>query len=194
VGVHLHVFFFECNVTEWTRPGLLRATSRLYIGTGLCGDEVTQQAFPLLPLAMSPPLSELLHTTLSVSRSGSVITASLTLGLVCVASYLRWRKRVALYPPGPPPDPILGNVRQLLKIDNQVQAFADWERLYGRLSVIRRVISPADVISVKGDINYLSVFNKSLLILNSLSAAKDLLEKRGAIYSSRPRLVMISEM
>jgi len=123
------------------RVELFHVTLRLFIGTGLGGDEVTQQAFPPLPLAMSPQLSELLHTTLSVSRSGSIITISLTLGLICVASYLRWRKRVALYPPGPPPDPLLGNVRQLLKIDNQVQAFSDWERVYGSSSIVRRVVS-----------------------------------------------------
>ena len=47
---------------------------------------------------------------------------------------------------------------------------------------------------IEGDVNYLSVFNKSILILNSFSAARDLLEKKGAIYSSRPTLVMLCEM
>jgi len=129
------------------RVELFHVTLRLLIGTGLGGDEVMLQAFPPLPLAMSPQLSELFHTTLSVSRSGSIITISLALGLVCVTSYLRWRKRVALYPPGPPPDPLLGNVRQLLKIDNQVQAFADWERVYGWSSIICRVVPPANMSS-----------------------------------------------
>jgi len=96
---------------------------------------------------MPQHLSELFHTALSVSCPGTINIASLTLGLVCIASYLRWRGRVALYPPGPPPDPILGNVRQLLKIDNQAQAFADWERVYGWSSIIRRVVPPANMTS-----------------------------------------------
>jgi len=116
-----------------------------YIWKG--GDVVMLQAFPLLSSAMPPQLSELFHTALSVSCSRTITTVSLTLGLICVASYLRWRRRIALYPPGPPPDPILGNVRQLIKIDNQAQAFADWERVYGRLSIICRVVSPADTSS-----------------------------------------------
>lgn len=65
--------------------------------------------------------------------------------------------------------------------------------MVGYRDPLRRVIySP--VVLTKGDINYLSVFNKSILILNSFSAARDLLEKRGAIYSSRPTLVMLCEM
>ena len=50
------------------------------------------------------------------------------------------------------------------------------------------------MIRVKGDVNFISVLNKSILILNSFSAARDLLEKRSAIYSSRPTLVMLGEM
>lgn len=80
---------------------------------------------------MAPPLLELFHATLSISRSETVAIASIVLGLICVASYLRWKKRVASYPPGPPPDPIFGNARQLVKIDNQERAFAGWERVYG---------------------------------------------------------------
>lgn len=124
---------------------------------------------------MAPPLSGFLPTTLTISYKGTIGIASLILGLICTTSYLRWRKRVASYPPGPPPDPVLGNARQLVKIENQERAFAEWERTYG-------------------DVNYLSVFNKSILILNSFSAARDLLEKKGAIYSSRPTLVMLCEM
>jgi len=54
---------------------------------------------------------------------------------------------MASYPPGPPPDPILGNVRQLLKIDNQARAFADWERLYGWPLFTRRAVSSTDTLS-----------------------------------------------
>jgi hypothetical protein len=66
-----------------------------------------------------------------MSYSQTIIIVPLVLGLICVESYFRWRRRIALYPPGPPPDPILGNIRQLVKIDNQERAFSDWQRTYG---------------------------------------------------------------
>lgn len=148
------------------------------------------------PLVMAPSLSGFLPATLSVSYKGTIGIASLILGLICTTSYLRWRKRIASYPPGPPPDPVFGNARQLVKIENQERAFAEWERTYGEFSVIFMScpLLMCHLISTKGDVNYLSVFNKSILILNSFSAARDLLEKKGAIYSSRPTLVMLCEM
>ena len=45
-----------------------------------------------------------------------------------------------------------------------------------------------------GDVNYLEVLGQPLVILNSYTACKDLLEKKGGIYSSRPRLVLLSEL
>ena len=52
----------------------------------------------------------------------------------------------------------------------------------------------SDVGTVIGDINYLEVLRQPMVVLNSYTACKDLLEKRSAIYSSRPRLVLISEL
>ena len=46
----------------------------------------------------------------------------------------------------------------------------------------------------EGDINHVRIFGQPLVVLNSFEAARDLLEKRGAIYSGRPRLVLFSEM
>lgn len=45
-----------------------------------------------------------------------------------------------------------------------------------------------------GDVIYLQVLGQSLVVLNSYIACKDLLEKRSAIYSSRPRFVLLSEL
>ena len=52
----------------------------------------------------------------------------------------------------------------------------------------------SDVHTVIGDVNYLEVLGQPLIVLNSYSACKDLLEKRSRIYSSRPRLVLLSEL
>lgn len=45
-----------------------------------------------------------------------------------------------------------------------------------------------------GDVNFVKIFSQPLVVLNSFAAAKDLLVERGAIYSGRPRLVLIAEM
>jgi len=45
-----------------------------------------------------------------------------------------------------------------------------------------------------GPIIYASTFGKPLIILNSFEVAQDLLQKRGNIYSGRPRLITFSEM
>ncbi|KZT05260.1 cytochrome P450 [Laetiporus sulphureus 93-53] len=45
-----------------------------------------------------------------------------------------------------------------------------------------------------GDIIYARVLQKHIVILNSVRAARDLLEKRGATYSDRPRFVLLSEL
>jgi hypothetical protein len=48
--------------------------------------------------------------------------------------------------------------------------------------------------SSPGPIVYASIFGKRLIILNSFDVARDLLHKRGSIYSSRPKFVAFSEM
>ncbi|KDR74052.1 hypothetical protein GALMADRAFT_269547 [Galerina marginata CBS 339.88] len=77
-------------------------------------------------------------------------------------------------PPGPRPIPIIGNVLQI-PAENQEEVFTEWAAQYG------------DVVHVK-------VFTQSMIILNSLQAAQDLLVKRSVIYSDRPRFVLLSEL
>jgi len=45
-----------------------------------------------------------------------------------------------------------------------------------------------------GDVFELRVFSQPMIVLNSLAAAKDLVDKRGSIYSDRPRFVLFSEL
>jgi len=86
----------------------------------------------------------------------------------------RCRSNSLPYPPGPHPDPLIGNVRQMMVERHEVE-FEKWGKHYG-------------------DVNYARIFGQPLVVLNSFEAAKDLLEKRGVIYSGRPRLVLLSEL
>ena len=41
---------------------------------------------------------------------------------------------------------------------------------------------------------HLSVFGKDLIILSTFEGARELMDKRSAIYSDRPRFVLLVEM
>ena len=41
-----------------------------------------------------------------------------------------------------------------------------------------------------GDVMHLKVLNQNIIILNSVKAASELLDKRGALYSDRPRFIV----
>ena len=92
-------------------------------------------------------------------------------------SWIRYRKANPLglpYPPGPKPLPLLGN---LLDVPSSYYwlTYAVWAKKYG-------------------DINHISVFGQHIVILNSIEACTDLLEKRSAKYSDRPRFPMMNEL
>ncbi|KAF4586172.1 hypothetical protein EYR38_010446 [Pleurotus pulmonarius] len=78
------------------------------------------------------------------------------------------------YPPGPKSDPLIGNLRQI-PLEHQERTFSDWGTRYG-------------------DVVYARLLGKEMIILNTLQAARDLLEKRSAIYSDRPRSVLLEEL
>ncbi|KAG8981355.1 cytochrome P450 1B1 [Tulasnella sp. JGI-2019a] len=78
------------------------------------------------------------------------------------------------YPPGPPGGFIIGNLRHMPSKYPWL-VFTEWARKYG-------------------PINYINVAGGPILIINTQEAALDLLEKRSAIYSDRPRFVMACEL
>lgn len=45
-----------------------------------------------------------------------------------------------------------------------------------------------------GGMVYVKVLNQAILAISSFDIARDLLEKRGAIYSDRPRMVLLNEV
>ncbi|PCH39711.1 hypothetical protein WOLCODRAFT_68708, partial [Wolfiporia cocos MD-104 SS10] len=48
--------------------------------------------------------------------------------------------------------------------------------------------------STVGDVVYIRLFKNPVVILNSVQGAHDLLDKKSAIYSGRPRTVLYDEM
>ncbi|KAI0371905.1 cytochrome P450 [Pilatotrama ljubarskyi] len=98
--------------------------------------------------------------------------------LVAAAWIAAWRwhegRRAMNLPPGPKPHPIIGNLFDLTLKEPWLRALT-WAEEYG-------------------NVVYLSVFGQGILFLNSYEAAVDLLEKRGAAYADKPRMVMCAEL
>ena len=105
------------------------------------------------------------------------------------------RRRGGLpYPPGPPPRPIIGNILDIPK-DAPWTAYVDMSRKYGTNDITCDTCSSLLKLTpvFQDDVICLRVFSEVVIVLNSLSALKDLLEKRGNLYSERPPLP-IAEM
>ncbi|KAI9444592.1 cytochrome P450 [Lactarius indigo] len=106
---------------------------------------------------------------LATTRGGFAVV--LGLALILVVRYLTspWRR----VPPGPRGLPLIGNA---LELQDKLWMFhRDCKQKYE-------------------DVMYLDAFGQPILVLNSLKAASELLDRRGTIYSGRPRLIMGHEI
>jgi len=112
-------------------------------------------------------------STVKEIREARILTTGTLFGLIIVFAirYIRspWRK----VPPGPRRLPIIGNALQL--------ANKSW--LFSR-----------DCKERFGDIMYLNAAGQPTVVLNSLKASFDLLERRANNYSDRPRFIMAQEI
>ncbi|KAH9914746.1 cytochrome P450 [Fomitopsis serialis] len=79
----------------------------------------------------------------------------------------RSRGRGKRLPPGPKGLPVLGNALDM-PTGNLWTTFTEWGHKYG------------DIVSI-------TVFGQTIVILNSWAVASELMEKRGALYSDRPK-------
>ncbi|KAF2820123.1 cytochrome P450 [Ophiobolus disseminans] len=88
-------------------------------------------------------------------------------GIYVVVKLARFGRREKHLPPGPPTYPIVGNAH--LAVDKDLyKRFKDWSEQYG------------EVFSLK-------IGKGTMIVLNSRRAVHDLIDKRSAIYSSRPQ-------
>ncbi|KAE8155236.1 cytochrome P450 [Aspergillus avenaceus] len=103
----------------------------------------------------------------------SILLAAVALYL---AKVILTPKASAPLPPGPKPKPIIGNLGDLPPPGQQDwQHWAQFKKLYGPISSI-------------------TIFGQTIIVINEARVAFDLMEKRSAIYSSRPRMVFAGEL
>ena len=101
-----------------------------------------------------------------------LVAPALAWFIYCFFPFQQRKQRVPL-PPGPPKLPLIGNLHQAPK-EWPWRTYQQWTKQYG------------PIFSVQYGIH-------TLIILGSHQAARDLLDKRSNIYSSRPRSVMAGE-
>ncbi|KAK7461271.1 hypothetical protein VKT23_008447 [Stygiomarasmius scandens] len=77
-------------------------------------------------------------------------------------------------PPGPPAKPILGNILDV-PVKGQWEKFTQYREQYG-------------------DLVYLHGLGNKVLVLNTIKAINDLLDRRGHIYSHRPVFTVVGEL
>ncbi|PPQ92712.1 hypothetical protein CVT25_014019 [Psilocybe cyanescens] len=93
---------------------------------------------------------------------------------VCIYLWQR-RPRTSRLPPGPKGYPLFGNVWDIPH-DHSWLTYAKWAKKYN------------------SDVIHLNVFGAETIVLNSLKAATELLDKRSSNYSDRPRMIMANEL
>ncbi|KZP21392.1 cytochrome P450 [Athelia psychrophila] len=105
----------------------------------------------------------------------ALAVALLISSAVAVLSYLTSTK-ASRYPPGPKGWPLIGN---LLDAPKPGSEWVDYHEMCKKYN---------------SEMVYLRVLGQSVLVLDSIEAITELLDKRSSIYSSRPRLVMLVEL
>ncbi|KAA1470243.1 cytochrome P450 [Dentipellis sp. KUC8613] len=92
-----------------------------------------------------------------------------------VQCYRQLTRKKTNMPPGPPGYPFIGNLLEIIKAEQFPLLFPKWSREYGSMVMF-------------------TVLGTRNLLITDYSVAVDLLEKRGAIYSDRPPMVLFTEL
>ncbi|KAJ3810352.1 cytochrome P450 [Lentinula lateritia] len=97
-----------------------------------------------------------------------------TVAIYCVYRLMTLEKRALSLPPGPRGFPLIGNLFDV-PAEREWLTFAKWGETYGKLASV-------------------TVLGQPLIIVNSASIAKEMLDKNSAIYSDRPVIPMGGEL
>ncbi len=91
-------------------------------------------------------------------------------------------------PPSPPMEPIIGHLR-IVPSQNPEIYYQRLSKKYGEF-FLPRIFDTEDLKKEDSDILYFRQFRTPVIIVNSTTVAEELLSKRGANYSDRPRFVL----
>lgn len=112
-------------------------------------------------------------------------------GFVLGTYWLACRRRAYLLrlPPSPPADPFIGHYR-IFPRTYQAAVFFEWSQRYGQYACLFLACfgfgAFANLVRSLGDVFYLEILGRKIVIVNNYDVANELLHKRSAIYSDRP--------
>ena len=133
-------------------------------------------------------LSHILSSTLMELHNAVVIA----LGVFGIYIWQCLRSSRRRLPPGPRGLPFIGNVSSIPR-QYSWNYYTELKPKYGLFLKNVLSLSALTLLSI-GDLVYLSAMGQHIILLNSYKVAYDLLVQRAAIYSDRPRAVMVGEM
>jgi len=120
-----------------------------------------------------------------------LILTFLAIGLV----YLLYRtvhnqrsRNVAHKLPGPRPWPVVGNLFDMPR-QTEWETFSNWAKTYGTPVLV--TFLPEMLTDHTGDVVYVNIVGRPMIILNTMEAANDLLVGRSSIYSDRPYFPLV---
>ncbi|KAJ6588878.1 hypothetical protein B0H19DRAFT_223072 [Mycena capillaripes] len=119
-----------------------------------------------------------------------MLTLASTALIAAVAFIYLKRSSGNRLPPGPRPLPLVGNLFSMPS-HSQWETYSKWSKKYSKYMARSFPTSNSSFSRLDSDILCANVLGTSIIILTSLEAATDLLEKRSAIYSDRPRSMML---
>ncbi|KAJ7580828.1 cytochrome P450 [Mycena floridula] len=93
---------------------------------------------------------------------------------ILLATRQGWKRKGMPLPPGPKGKWLVGNAFEFPRLHTW-NKFTEWRDKYG-------------------DIVYAEAFGKPIIVLNTLEAVNDLLDKRASHYTNRPELVVVGEL
>ena len=117
----------------------------------------------------------------------ALAAAGLAVTIILSARIARKRSPYPL-PPSPPGELLIGHLRTV-PTENPQLAYMKWGKEYSRTFMSPKIIVQK-VIVADTDILYFQQGTTPVVVLNSVKAADELLSKRGANYSDRPRFVL----
>jgi hypothetical protein len=148
----------------------------------------------VLPIQIIPPYLDIMNI---FKPSGEMISRYPTLavlGLVLVvfgATLLnKSRGPLGKLPPGPRGIPILGNVPQL--IGQKWLTFTALKEKYG--ASVNTTVVKLDADLTTGPIVYLNAAGQHIVVLNTITAAAEVLDRKAVITSNRPRSIVVGIM
>ena len=126
--------------------------------------------------------------------SSSFVSSAIILAIFGAILLARRRKHSHKFnsfalPPGPPGWPIVGNLFDLPK-ERAWIVYSRWAKYYGEGYLFLTDVPPLLQLLRTGDVMFLRTCSTPIVVVSSADIAFELMDKRSAIYSSKPASVL----